>query len=44
MARQLNAGDLFPDFAVDTVDGKKLNIPQDFSGRYSVLLFYRGWW
>ena len=44
MARQLNAGDLFPAYQVQTVDRGTLNIPQDLSGEYSILLFYRGHW
>ncbi|MGE5302083.1 MAG: hypothetical protein ACM3TN_02070 [Alphaproteobacteria bacterium] len=44
MAQQLNAGDLFPEYAVQIVDGRVLRIPQDLSGEYSVLLFYRGAW
>ncbi|MFQ5849455.1 MAG: hypothetical protein ACE5JU_02560 [Candidatus Binatia bacterium] len=44
MARQLNAGDPFPEYVVNTVDGKTLNVPQDLSGEYAVLLFYRGGW
>jgi hypothetical protein len=27
MAKQLNPGDLFPDYTVRTTDGRKLNIP-----------------
>jgi peroxiredoxin len=44
MARQLNAGDVFPDFQVQTVDGRMLHLPQDLSGEYAVLIFYRGGW
>jgi peroxiredoxin len=44
MARQLNTGDLFPQYLVQTVDGRALRIPHDISGEYSVLLFYRGSW
>ena len=44
MARQLNAGDLFPEYVVQTVDRRTLHLPQDLSGEYSVLIFYRGGW
>jgi len=44
MARQLNTGDKFPEYVVPTVGGKTLKIPQELSGEYSVLLFYRGGW
>ena len=44
MARQLNAGDLFPEYLVQTVDGRTFHIPHDLSGEYSVLIFYRGIW
>lgn len=44
MARQLNSGDLFPEYKIQTVDGKTLNIPKDLRGEYSVILFYRGGW
>jgi hypothetical protein len=44
MARQLNLGDLFPDYQVSTTDGRTLRLPQDLSGEYSVLIFYRGSW
>ncbi|MEE9568397.1 MAG: hypothetical protein V3W37_03335 [Candidatus Binatia bacterium] len=44
MAQQLNDGDSFPEYVVNTVDGKTLKIPQDLAGEYAVLLFYRGGW
>jgi len=44
MAKQLNAGDLFPDYQVQTTEGRNLRLPQDLSGEYSVLIFYRGIW
>jgi peroxiredoxin len=45
MAKQLNMGDLFPEYVVQTTDGRTLHLPQDLSGEYSVLVFYRGgWW
>ena len=44
MAQQLNTGDVFPQYLVQTVGGRTLRIPQDLSGEYSVVLFYRGAW
>lgn len=44
MAQQLNAGDLFPEYVVKTVDGQTIRIPQDVTGEYAVLIFYRGSW
>jgi len=44
MARQLNSGDLFPEYVVQTVDGRTLRLPQDLTGAYAALIFYRGSW
>jgi peroxiredoxin len=44
VAPQLNVGDLFPQYEIQTVQGKTPHIPEDFSGEHSVLLFYRGGW
>jgi peroxiredoxin len=44
MAKQLNMGDLFPEYVVQSTDGRTLHLPQDLSGEYSVLIFYRGSW
>jgi peroxiredoxin len=44
MAKQLNMGDLFPEYVVQTVAGRTLHLPQDLSGEYAVLIFYRGGW
>ena len=41
---KLDAGNSFPNLEVPTVAGNPLAIPQDFRGRYAVLLFYRGGW
>ncbi len=41
---KLGAGDMFPEFEVDTVGHGRLKLPGALGGRYSVLLFYRGWW
>jgi len=44
MAKQLNPGDVFPEYKVQIVDGPALEIPNDLRGEYSVILFYRGGW
>ena len=44
MAKQLNPGDLFPDYSVQLTDGGTLSIPQDLRGEYAVIIFYRGIW
>jgi len=44
MQNQLNMGDLFPEYTVPALDGRTLHLPQDLSGEYSVLIFYRGSW
>jgi peroxiredoxin len=44
MARQLNVGDLFPEYDVKTTAGQTLRLPQDLTGDYAVLIFYRGSW
>jgi hypothetical protein len=44
MAKQLNFGDPFPEYAVRTVDGRTLHLPRDLSGEYSMIIFYRGGW
>jgi peroxiredoxin len=44
MAKQLNMGDVFPGYTVRMVDGRTLHLPQDLTGEYSVLIFYRGSW
>jgi peroxiredoxin len=44
MARQLNPGDVFPNFSVGNIDGRTMNIPADLNGEYAVIIFYRGIW
>lgn len=44
MAKQLNVGDLFPEYTVRTVDGRTFHLPRDLEGVYSVLIFFRGGW
>ena len=44
MPRQLDAGHRFPQYQVGTVDGRTLDLPDDLSGEYAALIFYRGGW
>jgi hypothetical protein len=44
MAKQLDACDRFPQYQVRTVDGRTLQLPEDLSGEYSAVIFYRGGW
>jgi len=44
MARQLNVGDIFPEYQVQTTDGQTLRLPHDLQGEYSMVIFYRGIW
>jgi peroxiredoxin len=44
MARQLNLGDPFPEYEVQTVEGRARHLPGDLAGEYSVIIFYRGSW
>jgi hypothetical protein len=44
MARQLNFGDPFPEYPVQTTAGQTLRLPQDLTGEYAALIFYRGSW
>ena len=41
---RLDAGDAFPRMTWHTVDGESLVVPDDFAGRWAVLLIYRGHW
>lgn len=43
-ARKLDAGIPFPELALSLIDGSSLRIPSDLSGRWAVLLLYRGHW
>lgn len=44
MARQLNSGDLFPEYELKTAASQTLRLPQDLTGDYGALIFYRGSW
>ena len=40
----LRTGERFPEMVVQPVDGRRMTIPQDLEGSYTVILFYRGGW
>jgi peroxiredoxin len=44
MVSRLQNGDVFPDLAIDLVDGGTMVLPRDLAGSYAVILFYRGSW
>ena len=44
MAQKLDAGDRFPDMTLTLTGGGVVNLPDDLSSDYSVILFYRGHW
>jgi len=44
MATPLKPGDEFPSFTASTSEGRVIEVPRDLTGRYAVLLYYRGWW
>jgi alkyl hydroperoxide reductase subunit AhpC len=48
MAREqgpmLDVSDVFPPMEFATVDGNRLNLPDNTLGKWTVLLFYRGDW
>ncbi len=41
---RLENGEKFPRLAAERVGGGSMTIPDDLSGRWAVLLFYRGHW
>src|SRR5262245_2776708 len=44
MSSRLQNGDLFPDLALDVLNGRTIWLPRDLAGSYAVVLFYRGSW
>jgi peroxiredoxin len=44
MAEKLVQGDKLPRISLNLTDGRGLDPPRDVTGRYLVLLFYRGNW
>jgi len=43
-SKKPDAGDLFPNLQLNFTDGTSMNVPEDLSGRWGVLLLYRGQW
>ena len=37
-------GDMLPSVTLNLIDGGTITLPDDISGRYLALLFYRGNW
>ena len=44
MAEKLQQGDRFPSITFKLVSGETIRVPEDVTGRYLALLFYRGHW
>lgn len=40
----LDNGDLFPVMVIEALEGNRIVLPADLSGKWGVLLFYRGHW
>jgi len=40
----LEAGDVFPAIEFESINGNSVVLPDDFAGKWTVLLFYRGHW
>ncbi len=40
----LDTGDMFPRLEMSKVDGGKIVLPNDFLGKWGVVLFYSGHW
>ena len=44
MGEKLQIGDKIPGLELKLLDGSSFKVPEDMTGRYLVLLFYRGHW
>ncbi|MBM3925382.1 MAG: redoxin domain-containing protein [SAR202 cluster bacterium] len=44
MPQKLAQGDKLPRLSLSLTDGRAVTLPDDMTGRYLVLLFYRGNW
>lgn len=44
MSRKLQAGDQFPQIALNVEDGSTVTLPDDIGTRQAIVLFYRGHW
>ena len=40
----LATGEQFPSITASRVGGGELTLPQDITGKWAILLFYRGYW
>jgi len=40
----LDTGDIFPGIILNATDGGAIGLPQDFEGKWGILLLYRGNW
>lgn len=41
---KLNSGDEFPEISLNITGGGTLNLPNDISTSFTIVLFYRGHW
>ena len=44
MPEKLTQGDRLPTFEMSLTDGSTITLPEQISGRYLALIFYRGEW
>lgn len=44
MAEKLDIGASFPEMTIEVTSGGSITLPGGLSGRYKVILFYRGHW
>ena len=44
MGEKLQQGDRFPSITLTLTSGESVTMPDDMTGRYAALLFYRGHW
>ncbi len=44
MGQKLQQGDRFPSITLKLTGGESVTMPDDMTGRYTALLFYRGHW
>ena len=40
----LTVGDMFPDVELSIAGGGKISLPEDISGSFAYIAFYRGGW
>ena len=44
MAEKLGIGSTFPSMTINATDGRSVDLPGGLSGKFKVILFYRGHW